>query len=250
MAEAQRKAASLNAAREKDLASRKLTTAREAEVAEAQLVEQRATLTAAQQKVAALGGSTGGPFGVYLLRAPLAGTVVERRISAGQSVEDNLVAFRVADLDHLWIELAVFEKNLGALRRGDAVEVHPLADPIQTIAGNIAHVGDLLDESTRSAAVRVKVDNRERKLRPGQSVTAIIQASGPARSALLVPLAAVTFVDGKPTVFVAESEERVVPTPVELGAADRDAQEIKAGLAEGATVVSEGVFALKSELFR
>ncbi len=250
MISAQKKAAELNAKRERDLASRKLSTEREAEVAEAALAEYKAMLGAAQQKVTALGGGNHGPFGVYLLRAPIAGTVVERHIAAGQSVEDNLIAFRVANLDHLWIELDVFERNLGAIRKDDEVEVIALADPGQSIKGRVAYVGQTIDVETRSAAVRVEVDNAEHKLRPGQSVTARIHTSGPSRPALIIPGTAVTFVDGKPTVFVALAEDRVVPTEVKLGATDGAEQEILLGLEDGAEVVVEGVFALKSELFR
>jgi cobalt-zinc-cadmium efflux system membrane fusion protein len=250
MIDAQRRAAELNAVRERDLVVRKLSTAREAEVAEATLSEHRAMLEAARQKATALGGTSRAALGVHLLRAPLAGTVVERHVSAGQSVEGHLVAFRVANLDHLWIELSVYEKNLGAIHRGDPVAIEPLSDPGRVIQGSVAYVGDAIDERTRSASVRVEVDNRERNLRPGQSVTAKIRASRTVASALLVPLSSVTFVDGKPVVFVAQSDERVVPTSVVLGAADGTMQEIVEGLTEGATVVHEGVFALKSELFR
>jgi cobalt-zinc-cadmium efflux system membrane fusion protein len=249
MLSAQKKASELNAARERDLSGRKLSTAREHELAEALLGEHQAMLTAAQQKVVALGGGQGGRFGVYVLRAPLAGTVVERNVSPGQSVEDHLVAYRVANLDHLWIELAVFEKNLAAIHKGDAVEVRPLADQEQVLEGTVAYVGDEIERTTRSASVRVKVDNRPRKLRPGQSVTAGIRTSGPARDAILVPREAITFVDGKPTVFVAEGDDRVVPTPVALGASDGERQEIT-GIPAGSRIVVEGVFALKSELFR
>jgi cobalt-zinc-cadmium efflux system membrane fusion protein len=250
MLDAQTKAAEMNAKRERDLAERRLSTAREAEVAEAHLGEHRAMLAAAHQKVAALGGAAPGGPGVYLLRAPIAGTVVERHVSAGQSVEGALVAFRVADLDHLWIELAVFEGGLDAIRRGDTVQIRPMADPGRVIAGTVAHVGDAIDPTTRTAPVRVEIDNRERRIRPGQAVTASVRASGPTRTALVVPASAVTHVDGRPTVFLAEGEGRVIPTPVELGATGGADQEITAGLAEGALVVSEGVFALKSELYR
>lgn len=250
MIEAHRKAAESNAARERDLSARRLSTARESEVAEAALAEQSALLAAARQKVSALGGAASGQLGTYVLRAPLSGTLVERHVSAGQSVEGNLVAFRVADLDHLWIELAVFERGLDAVRKGDAVEIRPLADPERIISGTVAHVGDALDPTSRSAPVRVKVDNTGRKLRPGQAVTASVRASGPARTALVVPAAAVTYVDGAPTVFVVQGDDRVVPTRVALGAQSGQAQEITQGLTEGALVVSEGVFALKSELYR
>lgn len=248
VANAHRKAASINEKRERDLAERGLTTAREHEVATATHEEQRAVLEAARQRVIAMSGSPGGPFGVYMLRAPLEGTVVERHIFAGQSVDAHLIAFRVANLDHLWVELSVFESNVDAIRKDDPVEITRVGgDPIP---GRVAHVGEVVDPVSRTAEVRVAVSNTERKLRPGQSVTAIIQASGPSRTMLTVPMTAVTYIDGRPTVFLAESPERVVPTTIELGPDDGKNQGVTAGLSEGQVVVSRGVFALKSELYR
>lgn len=253
---AQRHAAELNLKREEDLASRGLTTAREVEVSAATLEEFRSKLVAAEQQVSALAGgefreNRSGPLGIHELRSPLGGTVVERHLSPGQSVDGDLVAFRVADLDHLWAELAVFERNIGNLHKGDRVELTPLTNAADTIEGQVAYVGEQIDPATRTAAVRVEVDNRSRKLRPGQAVTARIHLSGSnLRPVALVPNGAVTFVDGKPTVFVAETELRLVATPVELGESDGTDQQIVSGLAAGKSVVIEGVFALKSELFR
>ena len=66
-------------------------------------------------------GGTSASLGTVLLRSPLEGTVVERHVHAGQSVDSHLVAFRVANLDHLWVDLQVFESNLEAIRKGDPV---------------------------------------------------------------------------------------------------------------------------------
>ncbi len=98
--------------------------------------------------------------------------------------------------------------------------------------------------------MRVQIDNTARKLRPGQSVTAEIRSSAPAAEHLTVPSESVTFVDGKPTVFVATGGDRVVPRAVELGPSDATRQAISKGLTEGEQIVTQGVFALKSELFR
>jgi cobalt-zinc-cadmium efflux system membrane fusion protein len=65
-----------------------------------------------------------------------------------------------------------------------------------------------------------------------------------------VPRSAIVQVDGKPTVFVAIDDTGVVPKPIELGVQGADLVEVKSGLNEGDRVVLEGVFALKSELFR
>ncbi|MDI1443548.1 efflux RND transporter periplasmic adaptor subunit [Polyangium sp. 6x1] len=248
VASAHRKAASINEKRERELAERGLSTAREHEVATATHEEQRALFEAARQRVVAMSGAPGSAFGVYMLRAPLEGTVVERHIFAGQSVDAHLVAFRVANLDHLWVDLSVFESSLDAIHKDDPVEITRVGG--EPIPGRIAHVGEVVDPVTRTAEVRIAVSNKERKLRPGQSVTAIIQASGPSRTMLTVPMTAVTYIDGRPTVFLAESADRVVPTTIELGPNDGTNQGVTSGLSEGQLVVSRGVFALKSELYR
>jgi membrane fusion protein, heavy metal efflux system len=247
---AQAEAAQVNATREKSLLDRQLTTAREAEVAALTLRSQTAMLSASEQRVRALGGDRGGPFGVHVLRAPISGTVVMRRVEPGQAVEANVTAYKVADLSRLWIELAVTEQSLSAVRHGDRVSVAPVSDPTKTIEGKVAHVGEVIDLSTRTADVRVEVDNTGHVLRVGQSVFATIDASGPAHEALMVRRDAVIFVDGKPTVFRAESETRVVPVPVKLGTSNETDVEILEGVGEGDTVVTSGAFYLKSELFR
>ncbi len=247
---AKKSAAERNAKREADLLASSLTTAREEERARAELTEQRAMLTAASQHLAAIGGPGAGGFGTYYVRAPMAGTIVKRSIASGQSVESDLIAFRVANLDQVWIELAVFESEIGSIRPDDIAEITPTGGAFGKIAGKVAYVGDVIDPDARSAIVRVKVDNQSRQLRPGQSVVAHIRPTALSRVVTTIPVGAVTYVDGRPTVFVAERETQVSIVEVKLGRSDGDRQEITEGLTVGQRVVSEGVFALKSELFR
>jgi cobalt-zinc-cadmium efflux system membrane fusion protein len=247
---AKKKAAERNAKREAALLAGNLTTAREEELARTELEEQTAMLLAASQKVNALGGSSAGAIGTYLLRAPLTGAVVQRMIAAGQSVESDLIAFRVADLDHLWVELAVYERDIGGIHIGDTADITTSGNAQVKIAGKISHVGDVIDPDTRTAEVRIKIDNTARALRPGQSVVARIHPVGLTRTVLTVPLSAVTYVDGKPTVFVADGDTRVLVAAVKLGQSDGERQEVIEGLGDGQRVINGGVFALKSELFR
>lgn len=250
IAQAHLTAAEANLAREEDLAGAQLTTARQAEIARAARAEMRALLDAAQQRVLSMGGEPEAPLGVLRLRAPMSGSVIERHVAQGQSVEGHAVAFRVADLSRLWVELAVYERDIASIRIGDEVEIAPLANQTITIKGKVAHVGETINTETRSAEVRVEVDNSARLLRPGQSVVATISLSGARPASLVVPRRAVTFVDGHSTVFVRMAPTEIVPVRVDLGASDGQTQEILAGIAVGDQVVTDGVFALKSELFR
>jgi cobalt-zinc-cadmium efflux system membrane fusion protein len=252
---AQTIAAKQNAKRELDLAEKRLTTQKESEEAIATENAYSAMLAAAQQKVAALAGrysdSNRQNLGLHQLVSPLEGTIVERNIAKGQLVDGSHTAFLIANLDYLWVELSVFERSLPAIREGDNVELRPLGYTGPPIQGRVAQIGQSLDEHTRSAAVRVQVDNKDRRLRPGQAIDATIHTSGTAiESGIVVAPTAVTFVDGKPTVFVADSPNSVVPTEVTLGVSSGQGQQILKGLKPGQFVVTDGAFELKSELYR
>jgi membrane fusion protein, heavy metal efflux system len=251
---AERHAAELNAEREARLAERSLTTAREVEQASVEAKKAELMLGAAQQKVAALGGNTRPSnvvLGAHEVRSPIAGTVVERYVAPGQFVEGQLVAFKVANLDHLWIELDVFERNLSRVAVGDKAELRPLSAGADTLQGRVAKVASRIDQETHSAKVRIEVENKDRKLRVGQAVQATIHTSGGNLAPRpIVPTSAITFVDGKPTVFVGAGPNAVRVATVQLGANDDDETEILNGLTATDQVVTEGAFALKSELFR
>jgi len=251
--EAEKLAADRNLERETSLSARKLSTARETEVAAVEAERYDHLLGAARQKVSALvgAGARARRLGSHELRSPLKGTVVERSVAPGQAIEGEVVAFRIANLDHLWVELDVFEKSLGQLALGDRVELAPLATPSETFEGRVARIGAVIDSETRSAPVRIVVENSDGRLRAGQAVNASIHASaGGARERTLVPTTALTFVDGKPTLFVASGEHRVRVVGVEIGATNGAETEVMKGVAAGEQVVKDGVFALKSELFR
>ncbi len=254
MLAAERHAAELNAEREARLAERSLTTAREVELASVEAKKAGLLLGAAQQKVAALGGNArpnNVVLGAHEVRSPIAGTVVERYVAPGQFVEGQLVAFKVANLDHLWIELDVFERNLSRVAVGDKAELRPLSAGADTLQGRVAKVASRIDQETHSAKVRIEVENKDRKLRVGQAVQATIHTSGGDLAPRpIVPTSAITFVDGKPTVFVGAGPNAVRVATVQLGANDDDETEILAGLTATDQVVTEGAFALKSELFR
>lgn len=254
MLAAEREAAEVNAQRESTLAAGHLTTAREVETAAVEARKFKLLLGAAQQKVAALGGGlqpSMGSLGLHEMRSPIKGTVVERSVAPGQFVEGHLVAFKIANLDYLWIELDVFERNLNRIRVGDRTELTPLAGGFEPLEGHVAKIGAQIDPETHSAKVRIEVDNRDHRLRVGQAVKAHIHSSG--GSAALrptLPSRAITFVDGKPTVFVRAGLNSVRVADVSPGDSDGKSTEILSGLSGEDQIVTDGAFALKSELFR
>ncbi|HET9957307.1 MAG TPA: efflux RND transporter periplasmic adaptor subunit [Polyangiaceae bacterium] len=241
--------------REQALSARNLTTPREAEEATAQASRSQALLQAAEQRVSALAGRAASPkaqLGVHDVTSPLDGVVVERHVAKGQLVSSDHFAFLIANLDHLWVELSVFERHLPGIKVGDEVELRSNSSAhAEPVKGRVARVGAVLEAESRSAQVRVELKNEQRRFVPGQSVVAVIRATAAeADDVPTVPHSAVVFVDGVPTVFVADSPTSVLVTEVELGESNGQVLHVKRGLSADQRVVTRGATALRNELFR
>jgi cobalt-zinc-cadmium efflux system membrane fusion protein len=236
--------------RERRLADAKVASERDAELAQAEYEATRAERVAAEKAFAALGGDLHGEIGVLTLRSPMAGKIIASRVARGQTVAPTDTLFEVADLSTLWVQLSVFERDLPGVRIGDSVEIRAGVRSNGPLVGRVAHIGDVIDLSTRSAHVRVVIPGQGSDLRPGQSVEARIQLKAPGGSVPTVPRVAVTRIDGKPTVLVLTGPGVVEPREVRLGAEDNVDATVLDGLRENERVIAEGLFALKSELFR
>lgn len=252
---ARAQAATANESRKKQLAREGIASQRSAEVAAQEADVADAELMAARHRVQALIGNEDvkakiARLGLLPLRAPIGGRIVGVHVFRGQAVEPSHTAFTIADPSQLWVRLAVFEGELKNLREGDEVEIESQADPTVRLSGAVTYVSPSLDAHTMAAEVRVVVPNPDGKLRAGQAVNAHILTSADRRTALSVPRGAVVQVDGQPTIFVEVGDRQVVPRPVDLGVRGMKRVEILRGLDPGEKVVVDGVFAIKSELFR
>jgi cobalt-zinc-cadmium efflux system membrane fusion protein len=206
---------------------------------------------AAAQRVQAMGGMPDGrDLGIFRVKAPIGGKITERNVWRGQHIEPTHTVFRVADLSRVWIELAVFERQIAAVRRGNEVDVFPAGAGGKVVAGVVDHVGDVIDVETRTASVRVVVDHPAFILRPGQSVRARIHLSARPDPTLVVPQSSVSNVDGVLTVFVYHPPDGIEPRTVRVGGRDDEYVEILSGLRAGEHVATSGVSHLRSTVFR
>jgi len=192
-----------------------------------------------------------GMLGVSLLRSPLDGTVVERRIITGQSVRGERVVFVVANLDRLSLNLSVDAAQARGLLVGDRVELSREASAGVLGTGSVAEV-EPSSASTPAASsklrVRIGVDNRARGLRAGQVLTARIFGSNAGR-ALLIPTRALAWIGGQPAVFVTAGANAASAAAVTLGGCNGEQTEVRLGLASGQHIVTDGVPTLKEASF-
>lgn len=179
----------------------------------------------------------------YDMRTLLDGTILERDLAVGEAVDRDKVAFVIADLSNVWVDLAVYQKDLSNLRVGQAVRLSG-GPGLPDVDGTIAYITPIVDEPTRTAAARVVLANPDRVWRPGVFVTARVLDA--IEAAIAVPPTAVQTVEGRPTVFV-ETPAGFEPRPVVLGRRGRALVEVLDGLTPGERVVAVNSFLLKAE---
>ncbi|MDY7107445.1 MAG: efflux RND transporter periplasmic adaptor subunit [Planctomycetota bacterium] len=129
-------------------------------------------LTEEQIAKAEAGDATSDRLTVY---SPISGIVTHLAAREGDYVETGSPIATVADLSRLWLDMEAYESQLPLLRWGQAVTFTVEAHPGEVFEGRIAFIEPLIDQRTRTAAVRVAVENRDRSLKPGMFSTAIVR---------------------------------------------------------------------------
>lgn len=248
-AEALVKIARENYDRERRLEQQGISSRKELLDAEAELRRAEADLLSARETLRALGAGN-GEGGRFALTAPFAGAVVARDASLGEMASPADQLFTIANLDRLWIELDVYERDLARIARGQRVDVTTAAYPNRAFPGTIVYVGDILDPQKRTVRARVEIPNADRALRPGMFATARIQVASGGVAAVAVPQDAVQELEGKKVVFVpGDRPGEFRAQPIEVGEqTDGGRVIVLSGLQPNSRVVTSGAFALRSEL--
>lgn len=108
--------------------------------------------------------------------APIGGVVTHLAVREGDYVETGEPIATVADLSRLWLDLEAYESQLPVLRWGQPVAFTVESHPGETFDGRVSFIEPMIDERTRTAAVRVAVDNTDGRLKPGMFASAVVHA--------------------------------------------------------------------------
>lgn len=139
-------------------------------------------LTAEQISSAESGTLTGDTFTMY---SPIGGIVTHLAALEGDYVETGTPIATVADLRRLWLEMEAYESQLPLLRWGQRVTFTVESHPGETFEGRISFIEPIVDDHTRTAAVRAAIDNADSRLKPGMFATAIARTRLAAEGSVL-----------------------------------------------------------------
>jgi cobalt-zinc-cadmium efflux system membrane fusion protein len=238
------------AQRVKDLVALHAVPEKELELAQTEQREAELAMKSAQGKLSSLRVTEADGGGLFWVKAPRAGLVVERRALVGQEAgpdrTDPLLV--VADLTEVVVIADVLETDAGGLAPGQTARVTSLSLPPEGLEGRLIHVGDIVDPVRRTVAVRILISNSTHVLRPNGFVRVTFQAPGEPR--VIVPAEAVVTDDQRTVVFVAEAKantkdtNQLVRRQVRAGRTRDGQTEVLHGLAVGERYAAKGALLL------
>ncbi len=227
--------ADAQAARDRQLLAEGIIPAARAQAAEARRDAAAARLRELQAAAAVAPPAQGGAPGVYELRTPRDGRVIERALRPGEPVALLAKAFVVARRDRVLLELHVPARHAAALRTGLGVR---LRDGVE---GRVVEVGGAVDAASQTVPVRAEV--ADGRLLAGQQLSATLLLPAPP-GAVRLPSRALAEHAGGDAVFVA-GPRGFSAVPVELLAQTADGYSVVRGaLKPGAEIVVAGAGAL------
>jgi len=184
------------------------------------------------------------------VRSPLAGIITERKFNAGAGIDAATPLFAISNLSTVYVIANVPESSVGKLSVGSVAEIKSTS--VGTINGRVAYIDPRLDETSRTARVRLEVQNPNGSLRAGMFTEVGFYAgtSEATGQELVVNSEAIQREGDKTIVFIPKEDEpgAFEIREVEIGGDTEGYTVIKSGLEIGEKVVTKGSFTLKTQM--
>lgn len=257
-AQAEARLASQTLAREQDLYKRKISPRQDLENAQAAVAVHQSAIEEGRQHLQTLGLTkeevatvlSGNADALSVpVRAPFAGTIVERNATRGKAVNADVALFRIADLSTMWMEFSIAEKQISAVSAGTRISARFDAYPGLSFDGEVEWIDASVDPKTRMIKARALLPNPQGMLKDGLfgrvTLSGAVAAAG-----MSVPETAIQDVDGRAVVFRKLESDLYETMPVELGATSDGQVLVLAGLTPEDRIVTQGSYVVKSELLK
>ncbi|MGZ5063696.1 MAG: efflux RND transporter periplasmic adaptor subunit, partial [Usitatibacter sp.] len=226
--------------RQKDLNSHGVSSQKDLQQAEADHARARAEADRAVGRLASYGHAVGGGNS-FVLKSPVAGTVVERNLNPGQELrpdQPGAPLFVITDPSRLWVVVDATEADLPSLKVGIPLVITSNQFPEDAFAGELTQLSDFVDPSTRTLKARGVVPNPNHVLKGEMFVSARVKV--PKGEYPTVNSKAVYLSGVRNYVFVRSADGAFTRRSVRVGRDTEGRVPVLSGLKEGEEAVVAG----------
>ncbi len=244
--------------REKGLFEKKISSQREYQKALAEYQMATNTTNTGRQQLLNFGFTadevkeiveTQSSTSVAPIRAPFAGTIIERNAVIGEAVGMGDTLFSLADLSTMWLELSIPEHMLSSFKIGNTVEANFNSLPETKLHGDLIWLASNIDEESRMLKACAIVKNPDSLLKHGL-FGQVSLLSEQFNKVLYVPVESIQRFDKQSFLFVKLSDDLYEIRRVVVGSRKDERIEIIEGVSIHEKVVVAGSFTLKSEFLK
>jgi cobalt-zinc-cadmium efflux system membrane fusion protein len=183
----------------------------------------------------------------YEVKSLINGVILELHMTPGELIGDDKHVVTIANLNSVWAELNVYQKDLNKIKVGQNAKVY--FDEIKNaVDRKIFYLSPTVDEHTRTTTARVRLNNSSGYWKPGMFITAEVFTDF-VNVDQAVTLNAIQNFEGRRVVFVKDGEG-YRPQPITIGNTNTEYAEVLSGLNSGQTYIAEGAFVIKAELLK
>lgn len=181
------------------------------------------------------------------VRAPIVGVVMERLAVAGTRIDMMAPLYRIANLDQLWLEIAIPQERMDSIKIGDRVVVeNPVGATGRSPSAKITLLGQSVNPDNQTIVARAVLEplHDNAPLRPGQRLnTRIIQSSD--KAVFKIPNTAIARNEGKAYIFIRKPQGFLV-TPITVVGKQDDQSIVSGELSADQDIAVKGAVALKA----
>ncbi len=177
----------------------------------------------------------------YHILSPIDGYIVDKNISEGMQVRSDAgnSIFTVSYINTVWVLADVYENDLSKVQKDDDVDVTTVAYPDKVFKGKIAFISSLLDPTTKTAKIRVVLDNKDGLLKP--EMFAIVNVHNLKTDKVIsIPSKALVFDNSQFYVMVVKGNNVYERRQVTVLRNSGDRSFIEKGLKPGERIVTDG----------
>lgn len=180
------------------------------------------------------------------VKSPASGTVLNKKVVAGQKIMPGELLFHIADLSSLWIIADVYENEIGYLKEGATATVKINGSNIPEIKAPVSFIYPSVQGGTHTFKIRIPLQNRDGRLKPGMIADVSI-STGDTDEYPVVPSDAVILSGNKRIVILALGNGKFKPVEIKTGSYSDGKYVVTEGLTEGMKIITSAQFMIDSE---
>lgn len=175
--------------------------------------------------------------------ADKSGVVTQLKVELGSYIKKGQPLIHLTNLSSLWVELDAYERDLEWLKTGQQVQLKIKSGSQSDYKGRIDYIDPFINAETRTAKVRVVLNNAG-ELKPEMFASGEIAVAKAKEQVIAIPKSAVMWTGERSIVYTEVERHTFTMKEVQLGKDLGEHYEIVSGLDKGNRIVKTGTFVI------